>query len=95
MSSHNITLKASRPPENVCGVYMFCLLEMKDGVNQRTFFGNATRGRFRMMKKASTTMLRLCGFWAKMKRVCSYLINDRPDRVKFKGQLIICVYQES
>lgn len=73
---------------------MFCLLEMKDRVNQRTFFGNATRGRFRMMKKASTTMLRLCGFWAKMKRVCSSLINDRPDRVKFKGQLIIRVYQE-
>lgn len=44
MSSHNITLKARRLPENVCGVYMFGLLEMKDGVNQRTFFGNAAPG---------------------------------------------------
>lgn len=32
-------------------VYMFCLFEMKDGVNQRTFFGNEAWGRFKMMRR--------------------------------------------
>lgn len=35
----------------MCRVYMFCLLEMKDGVNQRTFFGNKAWVRFKVMQR--------------------------------------------
>lgn len=83
MSSHDITPEASVLPENV-QVYMFCLSEMKAGVNQRTFFGNEAQVRFKVMKRDEEKTLRFPGGW--MKGVCSFIRIDRLHGVKFKGE---------
>lgn len=73
--------------ERMCRVYMFSLLEMRDGVNQRIFSGIEDRVRFRMMKRDEEKMQLFCGgVGAAMKGVCPFNRIDGLRGVKFAGR---------